>query len=143
MSGAEIHTLKTGPWPHHKFFDPKWMPTQSPPVAERPALDEDNPQVIIQTPVFEPGCEVSTSPDAPCDMELPPRIQTPPLPPGVLAAIQERERRRAERLASLDAHIAQENEKPPPVTNYTLFRQSCRTTFAIWKMFWKIMWGLK
>ena len=143
MSGAELHILRTGHTPCRE---------SPPPVAERPALDEDEPTVTTQAPVFEPGCEVSTYPDAPCDMELPPmlkscdlrdRIETPPLPPGVLAAIQERERRRAERLASLDAHIAQEAEKPPPVTNYTLFSQSCRTTFAIWKMFWKIMWGLK
>ena len=134
VSGAEIHILKTGPAP--VIREPP------PPVADRPALDEDDPQVITQAPVFEPGCEVSTYPDAPCDMEPPPKID---IPPGVFATIQERERKRTERLASLNAHIAPETPEvvTPPVTNYTLFRQSCRTTFAIWKLFWKIMWGFK
>ena len=117
VSGAEIHILKTGPSP--------MIREPPPPVTERPSLDEGDPNV-----------------PPPCDMEPPPKID---IPPGVFATIQERERKRTERLASLNAHIAPEDREivTPPVTNYTLFRQSCRTTFAIWKMFWKIAWGLK
>ena len=58
---------------------------------------------------------------------------------GIIGLIGEKKR------AEEAAKRKEEEIAPPPapVTPYSLFRQCWRTTFVIWKLFWKTVWGLK
>ena len=58
---------------------------------------------------------------------------------GIIGLIGEKKR------AEEAAKRKEEEIAPPPapVTPYSLFRQCWRTTFVIWKLFWKTVWRLK
>ena len=62
------------------------------------------------------------------------------IPPGVFSSIRERQRKQMEEAAKRKEEAAPDHK---PVTTYSLFLQCWRTTFVIWKLFWKTVWGLK